>query len=325
MNNIADLELPFSKPFWLKNAHAQTIVPALYRRIRFDYQERFQIVTPDDDVLWADYFPAGGDTLAIISHGLEGSSERHYVLGLAKALAREGISSLAWNYRGCLNGPNKQLRFYHSGATEDLHTVIGWAVRQFPVYKEFVLAGFSLGGNLTLKYLGEGRFSFPKPILCSIAVSVPLDLSSGCDKLSIGINKVYENRFLRHLGAKVKAKAAIFPELDTRPLKRLTSLRSFDEAYTAPIHGFQHAEHYYQMNSSLYFLEGIAVPTLIIQSADDPMLSERCFPHRQMEGHPTIRMIVTSGGGHVGFVTPEGLHAESHAEKLSRLWVRKFR
>lgn len=176
-----------------------------------------------------------------------------------------------------------------------------------------------------MKYLGENFQNKSEKVMSGVAISVPLDLAGSSDKISRGLNRLYEQRFISHLKAKVRAKAVQYPELNTPDLNKVKKLRDFDDAFTAPLHGFRDAAHYYRENSSLYFLEGIKVPTLIIQSQDDPMLSASCFPTKGIENQQNISFLITPKGGHVGFVTQQGLHEESYAEKLSCLWVSNFK
>lgn len=314
--------LDFARPVWMRGAHAQTIIPALYRRIHAESYHTLLIDTPDNDRVWADYYPSiMGNKLAILLHGLEGSSQRHYILSLANQLLACGWAVLAWNYRSCGLELNRALRFYHSGDTDDLHTVIQYVGRVYPQYTDVVVCGFSLGGNVTLKYLGERGHLLPGCIKAGVAISVPIDLAAGSKRLEQGINKVYTARFLQHLKAKVKAKAIRYPELDLRPLKRIQTLREFDDAYTAPLHGFINAAEYYSKSSSQYYLEGIRVPTLVLQANDDPMLPPSCFPSSFAEQASYVHLLQSTGGGHVGFVTQKGLHAPSFADTFVAQWL----
>jgi predicted alpha/beta-fold hydrolase len=283
----------------LFNAHLETIYPSLLRKVvGIPPYVRERITTPDEDFLDLDWITQGAKKLIIISHGLEGSSDRAYIKGLAKAGLEEGYDILAWNFRGCSGEINRRLRFYHSGATDDLDTVIQHAINTGR-YPEIILMGFSLGGNLTLKYMGERK---PDAVIQKVVVfSVPLNLRSSCAKISQPSNWIYANRFLKSLKNKVLRKSQLYPELDTSPLGRIKTLETFDDQYTAPIHGFDNAADYYSKCSSIAFVDSIKVPTLIINAKNDPFLSEDCFPVELLKGHGYVTLEVPVRGGHVGF------------------------
>lgn len=296
----------YKAPLFLFNAHLETIYPSLIRRVETPPYSRERIETPDRDFLDLDWIRAGSKKLIIISHGLEGNSTRAYVKGLARASLAARFDVLAWNFRGCSGQINKQLKFYHSGATYDLDLVVNHALGQG--YEEIYLGGFSLGGNLTLKYLGERAVD--QRIKRAVVFSVPLHLHSSCLKISKPSNWIYANRFLKSLKAKVVQKHALFPELDIRPLTSIRTIMDFDDRYTATLHGFSGAAEYYEKNSSLHFINNIAIPTLIINALNDPFLSPECFPIKEYQHHPAVRIEVPRRGGHVGFAqfTSKGLY-----------------
>jgi len=290
----------YSRPRMFVSPHLETIYPALFRRVPGVTYRRERLETPDQDFLDLDWIRNDHDKLVIISHGLEGDSHRPYVLGMARAFAQEKFDVLAWNFRGCSGEINRTLRFYHSGATDDLQLVIDHA--QARGYKEIHLIGFSLGGNLTLKYLGEQASG--SPVSRAMAISVPLDLHSSSKKISQPGNFIYARRFLRNLAAKIRKKAALMPDkLDVSHLSRIRTLMEFDDLYTAPIHGFRDAIDYYRKCSSLFFLEDIQTPTLILNAANDPFLSPECFPRELVSRLPNITLEIPDYGGHVGFAT----------------------
>ncbi len=288
----------YSPPFILFNRHLETIYPALFRRVSIPVYQRERISTPDNDFLDLDWLKQGSQKLVILSHGLEGNSQRAYIKGMAKALFQGGFDVLAWNYRGCSEEMNRQIRFYHSGATDDLDVVIKHATGLR--YKAISLVGFSLGGNLTLKYLGEGR---TRPAMLSKAVvfSVPLDLHSSCLKISEPANWLYANRFLVSLKEKVNRKARTLPELRIAGLNKIKTLMEFDDLITGPIHGFKNALDYYAQCSSLRVVNAIQTPTCVINAANDPFLSPECFPVDLLKNHPAVHFVCPPRGGHVGF------------------------
>ncbi|MBS1977709.1 MAG: alpha/beta fold hydrolase [Bacteroidetes bacterium] len=286
--------MEYQPPFILFNEHLQTIYPALLRKIDLQDAETITITTPDDDFLELDLYRQNAPNCVVISHGLEGNSRRAYVLGMARAFYQQGYDVLAWNYRGCGSKMNKKLRFYHSGATDDLGTVIDYAAKH---YTEITLVGFSLGGNLTLKYLGEPKVN--EHVKKAVALSVPLDLHTSCLEISKRSNFLYARRFLKSLTKKVLAKAATHKELDVQGLDKINSLIEFDDRYTAPLHGFKDAVDYYQKCSSIHFLPRITVPTLLVNAKNDPFLSPQCYPETTPSSSLTIEY--PESGGHVGF------------------------
>ncbi|WP_200980577.1 YheT family hydrolase [Echinicola sp. 20G] len=288
----------YAGPPILFNGHLQTIVPGLFRKPLSLPFERERIKTEDNDFLDLDWLKGGRKKIVIISHGLEGDSRRPYMCGMAQYFFQKGYDILTWNFRGCSGELNKQPFFYHSGATYDLNEVIKYVEND---YDEIYLIGFSLGGNLTLKYLGE-QFETNAKIKKAVAISVPLHLKSSCIKISTGENIIYSRRFLKTLKEKVKKKAALFPNIiQTEGLDKIKTLKEFDNQYTGPMHGFRDANHYYDKCSSLFFLEGIQTPTLILNAKNDPFLSPECFPSALGESLRNIYMEFPDIGGHVGF------------------------
>jgi len=282
----------------LLSGHFETIIPSLFRTVKNVSYKRVRWDTPDGDFLDADLIRNGNSKVVIISHGLEGDSYRPYVKGMAKYLSNNGFDIVAWNFRGCSGELNRKKRFYHSGATDDLEVIVNQTV--LLGYDDIYLVGFSLGGNVTLKFLGEERR--PGSIKKAVAFSVPLHLHSSCLGLIEGFNKVYADRFVRNLQKKLLRKAELMPgTYDLGALDRVESLIDFDEYFTAPIHGFKGAVDYYESCSALYFLESIDRPTLIVNALNDSFLSERCYPRSTAEQSKNIHLLVTDKGGHVGF------------------------
>jgi predicted alpha/beta-fold hydrolase len=301
-------------PFYLFNGHLQTIIPALFRRVNHISYRRERIFTPDGDFLDLDWSTAQGKALAIISHGLEGSSDRPYIKGMVRAMNKAGIDALAWNYRSCSGESNKMLRSYHMGATDDLHQVID-QVLQHHKYQTIYLIGFSAGGNITLKYLGEAPDTLPAQVKKAAVFSVPCDLKSCSDTLSQPGNRIYLRRFLKSLRGKLLLKAKDFPDhLDLAGYEQLRSFPDFDDRYTAPLHGFKDAEDYYARCSSRQFLPHIRIPTLLVNAQNDPFLSEACFPVTEAAGNSHLYLEIPLAGGHVGF-TLNFLSNEYYSEK----------
>ena len=288
----------YSPPGLLFNAHLETIYPSLLRTVNTPQYTRERINTPDDDFLDLDWLKQNSTKLVILSHGLEGNSSRAYIRGMAKAFFERGFDVLAWNYRGCSEEMNHQVRFYHSGATDDLDVVIRHAMKS---YQEISLIGFSLGGNLTLKYLGERGTTVSPAIKKAIVFSVPMDLHTSCLKISHPANWIYARRFLASLKKKVSQKAITRKEINLQGLDRIDNLLEFDDRYTAPIHGFSDALHYYRESSSVGFVEAITIPSLIVTALNDPFLTPQCYPADMLKDHPLVTLETPSRGGHVGF------------------------
>ncbi|MDH5610769.1 MAG: alpha/beta fold hydrolase, partial [Cyclobacteriaceae bacterium] len=230
----------YKSPGWLFNGHLQTVIPAMMRSapLKKPYT-RIRIATPDDDFLDLDTLVTGSRSVVVLSHGLEGNSSRAYMTGMANAMVAGGHDVVAWNFRGCSGEMNRQPVLYHSGATHDLQTVIDHIGER---YDEIYLVGFSLGGNLTLKYLGETARSFR--IKKAVVFSVPLDLKAGAEHLARPSNYLYQRRFLRSLDQKIRAKQKQFPGLLQNPTD-VATIFDFDDRYTAPLHGFGGAVDYY--------------------------------------------------------------------------------
>ena len=287
-------------PKWvLKNGHINTIYPTLFRSNPTVNYYRERIITDDDDFLDIDLLRAFNPRLAIICHGLEGSSQSKYVLGTAAHLHSNNWDIAAMNYRGCSGEVNKQRIIYHSGATYDLHTVI----EHFgPQYDTVVLVGFSLGGNLALKYLGDSKYKLPHNLNACVAVSVPVDLHAGCINICKKSNFIYQHKFLKSLKEKLHLKAAQFPDtIKIKDLKRVKTMYDFDDVFTGTLHGFEDALDYYTKSSSLQHLEDIQHPTLIINALDDPFLPDECYPYKEINNNSYVSGIFPKYGGHVGF------------------------
>ncbi len=303
----------YRAPSWLPGGHLQTIYPALFRRVARVTTRTERLELPDGDFLDLEWTDHGRPQLAILSHGLEADARTDYMQGMAAALVRRGWDVLAWNFRGCGGEPNRLLRMYHSGATEDLHAVVGHALKNHPA-GSIDLIGFSLGGNLTLKFLGEAPAELPQSLRRAAVFSVPCDLACSSRQLALPSNRLYMERFLRAMRAKVRAKSRIFPaELDSSGLGRIRTFREFDDRFTAPLHGFRDAADYWERNSCRQFLHRIALPTLLINAANDPFLGPGCYPREEAAASECVHFEVPDTGGHVGFPT-SGDHGEYWSE-----------
>ena len=294
------LESKYRAPLGFRNGHTQSIYPTLFRDVSDVQYRRERMETPDGDFLDLDWIKNSQIRLAIIAHGLEGSSESRYMKGMARALSAAGWDVAAWNFRGCSGELNRFPRGYHSGATEDLDSVISYALDQ-QGYQEIVLVGFSIGGNKVLKYLGER--SPRSELKAAVAISVPCDLAAGAHKLSLPSNYIYMRRFLKFLGRNIRARAEQWPDtISTEGFEAIKTFREFDARYTAPLNGFSSAEDYWRRCSCKQFLETIETPTLLITAEDDPFLTPSCFPVTEAQANPNFHLELAKSGGHSGFV-----------------------
>jgi hypothetical protein len=288
-----------------RNTHFSTIYSAKFRSTPKLDQRRERLDLLDSDFMDLDF--SFGDRssgkIAILLHGLEGNAQRTYIKGQGKVLIGNGWDVCAVNYRGCSGEPNLYYKSYNAGKTDDLDEVIQYILNK-DKYTDIALIGFSLGGNLLLKYLGE-RIDVPKEISYAIAISSPLSLKGSLEALTQFHNWVYRTSFLYHLRKKYKQKAIRFPELAPySETKRITSLLAFDDIYTAPAHGFVDAYDYYEKNSSLQFLPQIRIPTLILNAENDSFLSPLCFPRELASELKNLYLEIPKYGGHVGFYQP---------------------
>jgi len=298
----------YRAPLWLRSGHLNTIYPSLFRKLSISLGERETIETDDQDVLCVDWYRLNGTPseerkLVIVSHGLEGHSERPYVVGMCHQMNRLGFDALAWNFRSCGPMMNRQKRFYHSGATEDLAKVIEHAEAH---YDHIALVGFSMGGNLSLLHAGREAQTLNKKVKAVVGVSVPCDLEGCAHELAKTQNKIYMTRFLKDLRAKMRVKQAQFPEIPVNDLEGIRNFQQFDDMYTAPLHGFEDARDYWSKSSCLGYLSHIEIPALIINAKDDPFLSESAYPYDLVKPLENVHLETPDHGGHVGFVSFNG-------------------
>jgi predicted alpha/beta-fold hydrolase len=291
----------FHPPAPLRSAHAQTIIPSLFRRPYPPTTETRHHETNDGDLLLYRLYKNDSKRLAIISHGLEGSFDSSYVQGMVLSLRRATWDVLTWNMRGCGDIPNRLVTWYHSGKSDDLKSIISIALT-LP-YEEIALIGFSVGGNITLKYLGEEGGSVPSKVSSAVTISVPMDLRGSAEILAKKRNSIYMQYLLRPLRRRMRAKKAMFPEaFDITALSGIRAFYEFDRRFTAPFHGFSSVEEYWEKSSSRRYLHSIAIPTLALSAHDDPFLSPSCLPHDIARLHPHLFLETPQHGGHVGFI-----------------------
>lgn len=292
----------FEPSIIFRNAHFATIYSAKLRPSPKLMQQRERLQLPDGDFMDIDwsFSEKNSRKVAILLHGLEGNAQRTYMKGQAKILNQNGWDVAAVNFRGCSGEANLSYQSYNAGKTDDLEAVIN-SILIKDKYGEIALVGFSLGGNLLLKYLGE-RESFPKEIKKAVAISTPLSLKGSLESLNAFSNWVYRNSFLINLREKYKTKMKDFPEkMTASDYKKITSLLEFDNVYTAPAHGFKDAFDYYEKNSSLQFLPKIKIPVLVLNAENDSFLSSECYPTDLASKMKNLFLETPKYGGHVGF------------------------
>lgn len=287
--------------FFFKNKHINTI----YRHFAYKQNivyKRERINTHDDDFIDLDISSIKSKKLIIAIHGLEGSSHSNYIQSLVHKANSCKYDVIAINLRGCSGEPNKKLSSYHSGRTEDLWDIIQHINRQY-LYEELSIVGYSLGGNLTLKFMGEYAEKLPENFISAVAVSTPCDLKGSARQLSKGFNKVYEYRFLKSLRKKSKAKFLQFKNhsLNEDKILKSKTFKEFDNYFTSVANGFKDADDYWKKSSCKQYIQHIKKPSLLISALDDPFLSESCYPFKEAENHIFFHFLPTKHGGHVGF------------------------
>lgn len=290
---------PFTPAWWCRGPHAQTLWARLARRPPHVALRRERLELPDGDFIDLDWTEKGGGPIVIVLHGLEGSSDSPYARGLLRAIECRGWRGVVMHFRGCSGEPNRLARSYHSGDTGDLAFLVTTLRRREP-HAPLATVGFSLGGNVLLKWLGKA--GGVTPLHAAVAVSVPFVLHGAAARLQQGFSRLYQWRLLRSLRHSVDAKRRhVELPLKIRDLSALKNFRDFDEYITAPLHGFDGADHYYTVSSSRQHLGGITVPTLLLHARDDPFMTESAIP-RPDELSESVTLELSPHGGHVGFV-----------------------
>lgn len=304
----------FKPAWWLPGPHAQTVYASLVRRSvnLKTVPERLELGDGDFlDLVWdADNHTDQNKPIVIILHGMGGSIHSSYALSLMQSISKAGCRPLFMHFRGASDEPNRLLRSYHAGETADLAFLVEHLLSTKPT-PAISAVGISLGGNALLKYLGErGAHS---PLKSAITISNPFDLAKTSAHINSGLARAYQSYLLHHLRKQVRPKLSLpgFP-ISEQDLRRIKSLREFDELLTAPIHGFASADDYYARSSSLQFLKSIAKPCLIVYADDDPLMPPGLIPQiSQLSPH--VQLELSQCGGHVGFIT-------GATPRQARLW-----
>ena len=284
----------------LRGAHAQTIYPFCIRSRRPPPWEGERLELPDGDFLDLCHLGSGSGPVVCLFHGLEGCVSSHYVPGLARALVARGLRVTFMHFRGCSGEPNRLTRAYHSGDTGDIAALLA-ALRERHGATPLMAVGFSLGGNALLKYLGETGTR--APLERAVAVSPPFRLAVAANRIDSGLSRLYQWFLLRRMKASTRARARYQGTLpaDLERMERARTFRAFDDAVTAPLHGFRDADDYYGRSSAALWLAGIEAPTLVLHARDDPFLGPQGVPSGHGAG-PGVRLEISARGGHVGFM-----------------------
>lgn len=294
----------YRAPWWLHNGHMQTILAALRRAPAIAY-ERERIETPDGDVLELDWNRDGAGRLVIISYGMESDPQSPYIRSAVHALRNAGCDVLVWNFRGSGGAPNRKVHFYHGGLYQDLESVILHALARG--YCDIRLAGFSLGGNMTLNYLGHRAASIPSAVRRAAVFSAPVDVADCARRLRRPANRLYVRLFLRSFRRKIRAKMAVMPgQLDDAGYDAIATIEDYDARYTVPHFGFADVEDMYRRVSSAPVLPHIRLPTLLVNAVDDPFIGAPSLPFAVARQHLFLHFESPRHGGHLGFLRARG-------------------
>jgi len=304
----------YTPPLPFKNGHISTIYPNLFRKVKGVTQKRERLFLEDGDFIdldWSYSISKETKKVAVIIHGLEGNAQRQYVLGLARYLNTNDWDTISVNLRNCSGEINLLYRSYNAGVSDDLDLIITHIVTRYH-YTNISICGFSLGGNILLKYLGEGRI-VPPQVKSAVGISVPCDLYDSLTTINTPKNYIYQQRFIRHLKNKLYERQVQFPEyLNKSDIKNCTSLIDIDNLYTSKAHGYINALDYYSKCSSKQFLHNIRIPTLIINAKNDSFLGTRCYPIEEAKENNELFLEIPDYGGHVGFYLPNKVYYNEH-------------
>ncbi len=286
-----------------KNSHVNTIYASLLRRLPNIKFERERIELEDGDFLDLDWSKKGSKNLVLILAGLEGKSRSLYARASIKHFNQNNWDAVSMNYRGCSGEKNRLLRGYHMGASEDVKYTIDHIIQKYD-YKKIVIIGYSLGGNLALKYVGEQGENLPKELAATVSFSVPLNIKKSNERLSKWYNWHYLKWFMFPLNIKANRKKKQFPgKIDSyKGFFMSGSFLYFDTHFTAPANGFKSVEEYWNQSTSKPLLKNIKIPSLIIASKDDTFISEDCYPSTEAEANKNITLEISENGGHCGFI-----------------------
>lgn len=307
----------------LFNGHVETIYPALFRKINDIQYTRERLTLSDGDFVDLDWIKNDSRSLVLLSHGLEGNSTRQYMAGMARMFSDQNWDVLAWHCRSCSGEMNRAFRLYHHGEIGDIGEVVNYILKT-KNYEKIVMIGFSMGGNISMKYLGVNAHSIPEQIVACIAFSSPVDLEAAATILDKPSNIIYRKRFLRNLRKKIEIKNKRFPGiLDMDGFNNIKVWRDFDEMFSAPMNKFKNAAAFYENASAKNFMSSINIPTLLVQAQNDPILPNECYPYELCKKLENIWLETPTKGGHVGFWCPNERY--SWAEKRAFQFVKELK
>lgn len=296
MNNF---NIDFRAAWWLNSPHLQTLWPMWFRRKHRLNVNLERLELDDGDFLDLTWIGKGNAPIVLVLHGLSGNVNTSYANAILHAIQSMHWRGVLMHFRGCSGVPNRLARSYHGGQTEDLSTVIHTIRKREPTTPIY-LVGYSLGANVLLKALGEGKIN--KHITAAVAVSVPFELAKTAEYMCVGLRRVYQKilvqRMVRSIQEKIKH---ISMPIDLQNLAKYSTFFDFDDAITAPLHGFRNADEYYSQSSCRQYLKKIQTPTLILQAKDDPFTPLDALPETcELSKH--VQLELSASGGHVGFI-----------------------
>ena len=292
----------FKPAWWLPNSHLQTIWPALCRsEIKNLPIERERIELPDGDFIDLDWLGKNQTgPIVVILHGFEGNIGSHYAKGMLSCIGKQGWRGVFMHFRGCSGEPNRLPRGYHSGDTRDLAYIVNLLCIREP-NTPLAAVGYSLGGNVLLKWLGETKGK--NPLKAATAISVPFELQKAAQRLQRGFSRFYQWYLIKCARERLLIKFDQGPSsIDKAQFSDVQNMQEFDGAYTVPMHGFSSIDEYYLSASSRHYLLTIQVPTLVVHAKDDPFMTEDIIPAED-EVSKHVILEVSESGGHVGFVS----------------------
>jgi predicted alpha/beta-fold hydrolase len=319
----------FKAAFGLKNKHLQTIYATYFRHLTPMYFAIEKFTLSDGDFVecyWKKLQNHKNTTpIVILFHGLTGSYKSPYIQGTMQKLKKAGFSSVLMHFRGCSGKENSLPRSYHSGDTKDAFEFISSIKNRYPDAKIFAV-GYSLGANMLLKLLGEQKEKCK--LNAAVGVSAPMLLDVCANHMNQGFSKLYQKRLLKDLNAALEKKYDSYEmqnliHIKKENINKLQSFWAFDDAYTAPIHGFSSAKEYYKKSSAKQYLKDIEIPTLIIHSKDDPFMTEDVIPKKN-EVSKKVQLEITKHGGHVGFIAGNLFKPEYWMEKRVVEFFKEF-
>lgn len=309
------LKSDFSPTLPFKNGYFNTMYRPLFMKDICTYNRK-RIPTWDADFIDLDFSFVGSKTLVLLIHGLEGSAQSKYMASTSNYINKKGLDTVCFNLRSCSGEDNLLLATYHSGKTEDVDFVVQHLLNNYN-YDNIILVGFSLGGNLALKYLGEYQPKLSDKVKGGIAISVPVDITSAEIEMDKFKNKLYIEIFFKTLKNKILEKAHKFPnyKLDKDKLFKATTFKHLESLYTVPVFGFKSPEDYWKKASSKPYLLNIDRPTLLINAKDDSFLSAECYPIKQAIQSNNFYLEVADYGGHCGFMSSFKPHENNWLEQ----------